>query len=246
MEKEKISEIITYIKDYRNEHINTLKYFDDLLIDEDFDEDYDGETPFRDFYLMAVKAVDVFDLTDCLEKLGEVICLRTELSNLVRKKFYDSNGNLLRKIDYNSLLLSINDEIEKLEALHRLGLLPFDTTKKGKVKRFETVLSSDDRLSLCDEIMLDTASDKPNYNKIFIGEVDKPTLMYLLGSDRPEKIKKIRITTHKKVYDLLLSISNHTYNGNICVPNFVKNIICPEILCNRYGETIKKLNERVP
>ena len=117
--------------------------------------------------------------------------------------------------------------------------------KQPEIKRFETTLTESERLDLCGEIIAESASDKPNYTKKFIGSIDVPTLSYLLGGNKPERIVKIRMTTHQKVYDLLLSISAHTFKDKICLPNFVKNLICPDVLLNKDGKSIKKLNERV-
>jgi len=117
------------------------------------------------------------------------------------------------------------------------------TIKQSEINRFETTLTDVGRMELCDKIIAESASDKPNYKKTFIGSIDKPTLMYLLGGERPYKIKKIRMAaSHQNIYNLLFGVSSHTFNDEKCLPGFVKSKICPEILLDKDGKSILKLN----
>ena len=117
------------------------------------------------------------------------------------------------------------------------------------MKKFKTILDDEQRNQLCDKLVAEAKSkDIDSYKKIFTGDIDKPTLLFLLGGDRPPKIVRIKMgSSHVNVYELLLSISderfqNKNYN-TICVPGFMKTVICPEVLLCKNGNPIIKLSE---
>jgi len=149
----------------------------------------------------------------------------------------DDFENYDKAIDYCNLMLK------------ELDCKIFELTNRNcqpESKEFKTKLDVVERLELCDKLIAESTSDKSKYDKIFIGTIDKPTLNYLLGGKHPEKIKKIQMAgRHQNVYDLLLQISAHTYKDKICIPNFVKHKICPEVLLNKTGDPIKRLNESI-
>jgi len=123
---------------------------------------------------------------------------------------------------------------------------------------FKTNLNDEQRKALCDEIISNDGSynDKMANGKQYkiktfvdLEEKHKPTLMYLLGGTKPDKIDKIKMTTHQKVYDLLYQYSTHTnIKGEKCLPDFLtksKNNICSKTLLNSKGGEITKLNNPV-
>ena len=116
----------------------------------------------------------------------------------------------------------------------------------SKTTKFKTTLTDDERLELCNKIISNNGADRKNGAIIFkdIEEEHKTTLLYLIGGDRPEEIKPIKINSHRKVYELLLSISDepHPYKPKTkCVPDFIKSEFCPELLRNKDGKSFEML-----
>lgn len=118
--------------------------------------------------------------------------------------------------------------------------------QRDEAKKFNTTLTDPDRAKRCDELIAEAGSDIQKYKKSFIGKIDRPTLLYLLGGDCPEKIIKIQMAgAHEPVYVLLLSISDHKNRlGKPYLPTFVKKIFCPTILLDKNGKGIKRLNNK--
>jgi len=171
-------------------------------------------------------------------KLERLITGRLKvLTKSLPDKKDDDFENFEKVISYGNLL---QEELDcKIFELKNLSNQP-------ELKKFKTKLDDTERLELCDKLISESLSDMPKYDKIFIGKIDKPTLLYLLGGKRPEKIKKIQMAgRHQNVYNLLLEISAHKFKDKIYIPNFVKHKICPEVLLNKTGDPILRLNERV-
>jgi len=119
--------------------------------------------------------------------------------------------------------------------------------QKSTSKTFETKLDNNGRIELCCKLVSEATSEIPTYEKTFIGNVDRPTLIYLLGGERPLKIKKIQMGgSHKNVYAMLLGISTHKNNkGKEYLPDFLTKAsgnICSQVLLNKDGKEITKLN----
>jgi len=110
---------------------------------------------------------------------------------------------------------------------------------------FKTKLSEVERLELCDRIIKNKGAENNNQAIIFknITEEHKPTILYLFGGIKPNRITPIKINSHRKVYELLLSISDepHPYKKIMCVPDFMKSKICPELLLEKKGKTFDSL-----
>lgn len=218
--------------------------------------EYEINVNFNIFRLMAEQVQKLLDMDDSIVKLTLLINEKCELSNRIIHSC--NEGSEKHDEAIKVFIAMVDNEIKKLESFQRAGILKNISehqeisTKsdlsdnQSETKRFETILSDVERLELCNKIITESASGKPDYNKTFIGNIDVHTLMYLLGGNKPKEIVKIRMTTHQKVYDLLLSISNHKFKEKTCVPNFVKRTICPAVLLTKNGNTIKRLNENVP
>lgn len=189
----------------------------------------------------------ISEINNVIDFIEKTLCSDDSIQKLENLAYLQTDIVSSREKWYTPYLTDIKSEIEKLEILNRNGLLKQEKPKSDQMG-FNTIFKDNvERESFCYKIIEESASGKPNYTKTFIGSIDMPTLMYLLGGERPPEIRKIQMAgSHQKVYDLLLNISSHTFKGNICVPNFVKKIICQEVLLNKNGKAIKKLNENVP
>lgn len=139
--------------------------------------------------------------------------------------------------------------IDSLKELDNIVLVKIERLlpPADQSKKFITNLSNTERETLCNDLINEAKSDKPKYQKCFIGKIDRPTLMYLLGGERPEKIIKIQMSgRHQNIHGLLIGISDHkNKNGGTCLPNFVKKKFCPEILLDKSGNDIKQLNNAI-
>jgi len=119
---------------------------------------------------------------------------------------------------------------------------------QSTLKTFETKLDDNGRIELCCKLVSEAEAEEiPTYKKAFIGEVDRPTLIYLLGGERPLKIKKIQMGgSHQNVYAMLLKISKHkNKKGKECLPDFLTKAsgnICSQVLLDKDGKEITKLN----
>jgi hypothetical protein len=119
--------------------------------------------------------------------------------------------------------------------------------QKSTSKTFETKLDDNGRIELCCKLVSEATTEIPTYEKTFIGNVDRPTLIYLLGGERPLKIKKIQMGgSHQNVYAMLLKISKHkNKKGKECLPDFLTKAsgnICSQVLLDKDGKEITKLN----
>jgi len=119
-------------------------------------------------------------------------------------------------------------------------------SRKQKTNRFKTNLTDNERQELCNRIIVNKGAERKGELPLFkdIFEIHKLTLHYLLGGERPENIVPIKIPSHRRIYDLLKSISKepHPYmKGEFCVPDFVKTNICSELLRNKNGLPFEEL-----
>lgn len=164
---------------------------------------------------------------------GKIDALKRNGNPLNSKTFPDYRGLLIT----NKYVNPFHDFVSTYKGIK-------EEPQPDEAKKFETTLSDPERSKLCNDLITEAGSDIQKYNKRFIGKIDRPTLLYLLGGDRPEKIIKIQMAgAHQNVYDLLLSISKHkNRDGGTCLPNFVKNKFCPTILLDKTGKDIKQLN----
>ena len=189
-------------------------------------------------------------LDDSFEKLKNLIDIKRSLVK-VNSIFKMRSVEYPEFLDYvkmesnwfdNYGLINVDSEIERLKDLNSIGSLL--KTNQPVIKRFETTLNNDERLDLCNDIISESASNKPKYDKTFTGPVDKPTLNYLLGGEEPDKIIKIQMSgSHQNVYDLLLKHSNHkNKDGEKCIPPSIRMHFLPLVLLSKEGKPINKLN----
>lgn len=153
------------------------------------------------------------------------------------------------------LLNNSNIECKRVYSLYFLfySLLMDKLKPKENKSVFPTNLTIETRQKLCDEIINNKGKRKINlnnktiYTEVFlnISMKHKPTLSYLFGGVKPEKIEKINIKSHQAVYELLLEISAYkNRKGKICLPDILtksKSNICKNILLKN-GKSIRQLH----
>ena len=140
------------------------------------------------------------------------------------------------------------EKVSTKSELRILNKFVANTTEKV----FKTNLNYEQRKVLCDEIISNNGSKigtKREDNRLFVDITEKhrPTLMYLLGGARPEKIEPIKYAVNSNIYLLLKSITNvdgtGKNKGEKVVPNFMKTKICPEILRDKDGKKFDKIKQ---
>jgi len=200
-----------------------------IVEDEDFDEDYD---PMRAALTSAINQTGyLLELNDSVEKLEKLADQRKHLKGLGIPD------------------IEIDNEIERLEVRYRIGRLNSD---KQPESTFETVLSDERGIEICNEIITNKGSraGKGGHdNRLFVEVTEKhrSTLMYLLGGARPGEVVPIRYVNQGNIFLLLQSITDvegvGKDKGNKVVPNFMRKVICPEILRDRNGNRFKEIKQ---
>ncbi len=154
------------------------------------------------------------------------------------KIVFNNDSSLSERIDKLKNELSnlyFKCRIRNIIRLSEICEYQYNTTAKEQptateAKRFETKLTDAKRLDLCNKIIEHKGAESEKHKPIFkdITEKHIPTLLYILGSEYPEKIEKIKVCSIGRTHTFLESISKHPHpyeQGKICVPDFLKNAL---------------------
>jgi hypothetical protein len=179
------------------------------------------------------RAYKLLSLDESFYKLSALIDIKKELRGF---------SNL------STLFGEVDAERERLHDRHTLGILPkFIENKSSEI--FKTKLSDKERSELCDDIIANNGSrtvKKGEDNRLFVEALEKhrPTLMYLLGGNYPEKIESMKVVVIANLYALLkekTDVDGEGKNANKkVVPEFMKRF-CIEHFRNSAGKRIKAI-----